>query len=986
MLELPCELLGSRNPRATNYEAKWRRVFKLEDLPWLGAHHIQNDTVIPAALLCVMALAAAMDISNGRQTDIIELSGVTIGPLIVLKAPSVELETSLRISSLVDSGNPRIDCIQAEFSLNEVATHDQKMATAAKGRLRVTFADRESTDPSILSSTGQPKPCGLIPVNVNQFYDSLSEVGLSYRGAFRAFTSAERRLDYACAVTNTTDEAGGVSGLLHPTRLEACFQTLLLAFAAPRDGSLWTSFTSTNIGRVTFFPHSFVGLDTPASITVEAHLQEYEPGCEAMLPMIKGNIDVSSSETGQLQMRLESLTMSPTISSAEKQDKLMYLKMAWQQDILSGVLLEQNDNTSCHEWLGFSHGHRFILAATRQISHRYRKLKILQIGTSPIHLVQAMCQDLGEAMSSYTIMDTSDRAIAEMRRVTISHDLPIKLEVLDIPKDVGILYESTALSPIDLSSFDLIIALKTSRDESVPLESMRGFLKQGGFLLMTVTVTEAIPPEATDTTCKEIHQMLQRAGFSGVDSLQRKREKGSSFVILSQALDDQVSFLRAPFESTPAFSRGGSLLVIGGLSQNTKLFIEIIESRLRCVWDGELIMISSLTDLNSRDFQQVEAVLSLTELDYSVLENLSCDTFHGLHQLFDKSKIVLWVTHGARNQNPHQSGTIGLVRAVQAECPEKILQLLDLDEIYGNESLVAESFLRLIGGVRMRDNSLSMLWTVEPELSVQGRRLLIPRILFDKKRNDHLNSLRRTLEAGNPPGLFSPSKTYVLIGLSGQIGQSITRWMVEGGARHVVITSRNPNKHTLWKEELEKRGANIVIRAADVTKKQDMINLRNHILGAMPSIGGLANGAMVQSNCFFSDLTYDALQEVLKPKVDGSVILDEANYDAANNFMNGLAFQRRARNLPASVINCGPIIGLGFIQNIDSSGGSEAAISTLRGLDYMPVCERELHHILAEAILVGRTYETPELITGLETASENFPPFWHKSLIFSHII
>jgi short-subunit dehydrogenase len=120
--------------------------------------------------------------------------------------------------------------------------------------------------------------------------------------------------------------------------------------------------------------------------------------------------------------------------------------------------------------------------------------------------------------------------------------------------------------------------------------------------------------------------------------------------------------------------------------------------------------------------------------------------------------------------------------------------------------------------------------------------------------------------------------------------------------------NRNPNKHIHWKEELEKTGANIVIKAADVTKKQDMINLRNHILRTMPPIGGVANGAMVQSNCFFSDLTYDALQEVLRPKVDGSVILDEvfsdddleffllfssisavvgqpfqANYDAANN-------------------------------------------------------------------------------------------------------
>jgi pseurotin A synthetase (hybrid polyketide synthase/nonribosomal peptide synthetase) len=283
---------------------------------------------------------------------------------------------------------------------------------------------------------------------------------------------------------------------------------------------------------------------------------------------------------------------------------------------------------------------------------------------------------------------------------------------------------------------------------------------------------------------------LQSVGFSGVDSLEKDPEGDSPFVILSQALDDQVSFLRAPLDSTPPFTTRGTLLVIGGFSQEIKQFIEIIQSRLRCVWDGEVIVIRSLTDLNSRDFDQVEAVLSLTELDQSVLESLSRDTCQGLHQLLNKSKIVLWVTYGAGNQNPHQSG-IGLVRAVQAESPEKVLQLLNLDKIDGNESLVAESFLRLIRGVWMRDDSSKRLWTVEPELSVQGRRLLIPRVLFDKKRNDRLNSLRRRLKARDPfekqsgtlvlpidpSGLFSPSKTYVLIGLSGHMGQSITRWM-----------------------------------------------------------------------------------------------------------------------------------------------------------------------------------------------------------------
>ncbi|RYP41287.1 hypothetical protein DL767_001141 [Monosporascus sp. MG133] len=103
-----------------------------------------------------------------------------------------------------------------------------------------------------------------------------------------------------------------------------------------------------------------------------------------------------------------------------------------------------------------------------------------------------------------------------------------------------------------------------------------------------------------------------------------------------------------------------------------------------------------------------------------------------------------------------------------------------------------------------------------------------------------------------------------------------------------------------------------------------MINLRNHILSVMPSIGSLANAAMIQSNCLFPDLMYGALQEVLKPKVDGSVILDavfsdddpdssllfssipamtgqpfQANCDAANSFMTGWRFRDEfATSLP----------------------------------------------------------------------------------------
>ncbi|KAL8774157.1 MAG: hypothetical protein Q9209_001265 [Squamulea sp. 1 TL-2023] len=169
----------------------------------------------------------------------------------------------------------------------------------------------------------------------------------------------------------------------------------------------------------------------------------------------------------------------------------------------------------------------------------------------------------------------------------------------------------------------------------------------------------------------------------------------------------------------------------------------------------------------------------------------------------------------------------------------------------------------------------------------------------------------------------------------------------------------------------------------------------------MPRIGGVANGAMVLSDKMFADMTYESFQNVLKPKVNGSKHLDEifsgdgldffilfssisaltgqrsqANYAAANNFMVGLALERRARKLPASVIDTGMVIGIGVVTRTEDSEGISAMETTLRKLDYMPVSERDLHHLLAEAILAGKSNESPEIVIGLEiynTASGSNP-------------
>ena len=106
-------------------------------------------------------------------------------------------------------------------------------------------------------------------------------------------------------------------------------------------------------------------------------------------------------------------------------------------------------------------------------------------------------------------------------------------------------------------------------------------------------------------------------------------------------------------------------------------------------------------------------------------------------------------------------------------------------------------------------------------------------------------------------------------------------------------------------------------------------------------MAGVVNAAMVLQDSMFSNTNIDMLRAVTAPKVDGSRYLDElfpdpsldffilfsslawaagnsgqTSYAAANGYLAGLASQRRNRGLAASVIDLGPVLGLGYITQI----------------------------------------------------------------------
>ncbi|KAL1795381.1 hypothetical protein ACET3X_007197 [Alternaria dauci] len=220
--------------------------------------------------------------------------------------------------------------------------------------------------------------------------------------------------------------------------------------------------------------------------------------------------------------------------------------------------------------------------------------------------------------------------------------------------------------------------------------------------------------------------------------------------------------------------------------------------------------------------------------------------------------------------------------------------------------------------------------------------------------------------------LLRPDRTYLLVGMTGDLGRSLCTWMLENGARHVVLTSRNATVDTAWLAETSHFGATVRVCRMDVSDRRSVDSVCATIAAELPPIAGVCNAAMVLQDQLFSDLTADALNKVLAPKVTGSAILDQvfgangpeldffvlfsslasvfgnagqANYHAANLFMEGLCARRRRSRLPASVMHIGFITDVGYVARSDRRFKEHLGKLSLKLMS-----QRDLHHLFAEAV------------------------------------
>lgn len=222
------------------------------------------------------------------------------------------------------------------------------------------------------------------------------------------------------------------------------------------------------------------------------------------------------------------------------------------------------------------------------------------------------------------------------------------------------------------------------------------------------------------------------------------------------------------------------------------------------------------------------------------------------------------------------------------------------------------------------------------------------------------------------PGLLRADGTYLITGGLGALGLRVAQWLVQNGARHVVLVGRSAASSAQRRavQALEQAGAQVVVVQADVSVTERMQAVLAEIHTAMPPLRGVIHAAGVLDDGLLINLDSERLAKVMAPKAQGawnlhtltrdlpldffvlfsSVVsvlgsLGQGSYAAANAFLDALAYHRRAAGLPALSINWGPWAEAGMAVRLDQ--GRRLA---LRGFEFIAPEQglQALEHVLRQ--------------------------------------
>ena len=201
--------------------------------------------------------------------------------------------------------------------------------------------------------------------------------------------------------------------------------------------------------------------------------------------------------------------------------------------------------------------------------------------------------------------------------------------------------------------------------------------------------------------------------------------------------------------------------------------------------------------------------------------------------------------------------------------------------------------------------------------------------------------------AASLPQRFAPDRSYLITGGLGSLGLLVARWLVERGARHLILLGRTLPGAGDWDapvpagrhaeaiavvRELREMGAHCHLASVDVAREEEVAAfMEEQRRSGRPPIRGVIHSAGTARPQLLAHMDAEEFRAVHRTKTFGgwhlhrqlaqepldffilfssvaSLVVSpgQGNYAAGNAFLDALAHYRRGLGLPALSINWGP--------------------------------------------------------------------------------
>ncbi len=219
-------------------------------------------------------------------------------------------------------------------------------------------------------------------------------------------------------------------------------------------------------------------------------------------------------------------------------------------------------------------------------------------------------------------------------------------------------------------------------------------------------------------------------------------------------------------------------------------------------------------------------------------------------------------------------------------------------------------------------------------------------------RAEHIGKV--VIQAAAPQGFGERSfslhgdAAYLITGGLGGLGLKVAQWLVNRGARHLVLVGRSgaSEEARVQIEAFQAAGVRAVVRRCDVGNREEVAKLLSDIGAELPPLHGIFHLAGVLDDGVLREQTRERFDRVMAAKVLGAwnlhdltrdqpldlfVLFSSAaallgspgqgNYAAANAFLDALAHHRRWEKRPALSINWGSWAEVGMAARLKETEG-----------------------------------------------------------------